>query len=332
MKNQVHVIAEAGTNHNADIETAFSLIKTAKNANANSVKFQLIYPEGLYLPKFYKNGNYEDNEVFDVRRKGMLSDDAWRDIAAYCKKIDFPLSWSVFDLKGLILLDEFEIPYIKIASCDLNNGPLLKEAADRGKTLIISTGMASLGEIEKAVSHVTSKHEDIVLMHCVSIYPCPIKNMNLNFIDTLNSAFGFPVGLSDHTESSLAAAIGIAKGVRYIEKHFTLDRTSKGFDHAYAMEPDSLIAYINDIRDCEYALSRPETKISQNEFSVKYRARRGLYAAHSMEPGDVIQPEDILVVRPEGPLCPNDIFNLIGKTLKTAIKKYEPLTTSLFDC
>jgi sialic acid synthase SpsE len=197
------------------------------------------------------------------------------------------LSSSIFDERGLDLLRELNPPYIKIASCDLNNSPLLKQAAESGRKLIVSTGMATLGEIERAVSDIViTGNRDLVLMHCVSVYPCPTRQMNLGFLQVLKTAFGFPVGLSDHTENSLATSAAAALGVSWIEKHFTLDRKSPGFDHAYAMEPASLKQYVQDVRDVTAALTPAPTKIGEAEAKVKVRARRALYAARDIAPGE----------------------------------------------
>jgi len=186
---------------------------------------------------------------------------------------------------------------------------------------------ASLGEVEQAVSTVLATgNSDLVLMHCVSIYPCPLEKMNLGFLATLRTAFGLPVGFSDHTESSLAASIAVSMGVDWIEKHFTYDRSAKGFDHAYAMEPAGLAQYIRDVRAATIASERSAAKLQSEESNVKKRARRSIYAARVIEPNERIQESDLLVVRPEGPLSPNDIHLVLGKTPRRTIQAYEPIS------
>jgi N,N'-diacetyllegionaminate synthase len=322
----VHIIAEAGTNHNASPETARRLIDVAHRAGADSVKFQIIYPEGLYVGQIRKDGEYVDNEVIATRRAGMLGDNDYRQLAKHAQTVGIPLSASVFDRRSLDLLNELDPPYIKIASCDLNNIPLLKSSAELGRPLIVSTGMSRLGEIEQAVEAITSTgNQQLVLMHCVSIYPCSTAEMNLAFLQTLKTAFGFPIGLSDHTEQSLAAAAAVAMGATWIEKHFTLDRKSAGFDHAYAMEPDSLTQYVADIRSISQALQPRREKVGSKEASVKLRARRALYAARDIQPGEAITDQDVLIVRPEGPLTPSDLPQVVGSIPRRAIRRYEPL-------
>lgn len=330
--SNIHVIAEAGTNHNASPETAKKLIDVAAECGADSVKFQIIYPEGLYVSKIYQNGTYTDNEVIAIRRKGMLSDGDYHDLAKYSAEQGLPMSASVFCEDGLSLVDQWDPPYIKIASCDLNNSLLLRKAADLGRKLIVSTGMATLSEVERAVKDLTANgFDDLILMHCVSVYPCPTEQMNLQFLDTLKTAFGFQVGLSDHTENSLAAAVAVSRGVTWIEKHYTLDRSAEGFDHAYAMEPEMMKQYIADIRSVEKACQPPTAKVGETESTVKLRARRGLYASRDIAAGEIIQPADVVALRPEAEFTPQQAELVIGKVARREIKHFEGLTQSALD-
>lgn len=327
MTNRAHIIAEAGTNHGGDISVARQLIDVAAASGADSIKFQLIYPEGLYLPRIYENGVYHENEVFQLREAARMSDDDYRELASYATGAGCSLTLSVFDSRGIRLANELDVEYIKIASCDLNNSRLLVAAAETGRTLVLSTGMASLGEIERAVTDVmATSNERVVLMHCVSAYPCPTSDMNLHFVKVLQEAFGVPVGLSDHTEDSLAAAAAVSMGATWLEKHFTLDRSATGFDHAYAMEPESLMEYVQDVRSIEAACTPRQTKVLDAEAGVRTRARRGIWAARDIEEGAVIDEEDVLIVRPEGPLKPNDIGELLGRRAVKRICQYEALT------
>ncbi|MEC9092972.1 MAG: N-acetylneuraminate synthase family protein [Planctomycetota bacterium] len=327
--SNLHIIAEAGTNHNASSKTAKKLIDVAVESGADSVKFQIIYPEGLYVSKIYQDGVCRENEVIAIRRAGMLQDEDYLELATYSEQKGMPLSASVFCEKGLSLLDRLEPPYIKIASCDLNNSLLLHKAAELGHKLIVSTGMASLKEIEQAVKEITANgFNDLVLMHCVSVYPCPTGQMNLGFLQTLKQEFGFPIGLSDHTENSLAAAVAVSMGVSWIEKHYTLDRSSEGFDHAYAMEPDMLKQYIMDVRMVEQACRSPVAKVGESESNVKIRARRGLYASRDIGAGEVISIDDVVALRPESEFSPQQAGVVIGKVAGCDIKQFEGFSAS----
>jgi len=332
MIQNVRIIAEAGTNHNGNFATAKQLVDVAAEAGADSVKFQIIHPQGLYLEKLFKQGQYVDNEVFHKRAAGRLTDDDYRTLAGYCREKGIEFSGSVFDRRGIDLLEELSVSYIKLASCDLNNSLLLKMAAETGRKLIISTGMATLGEIEQAVSDIVATgNSNIVLMHCVSMYPCPTEKMNLGFIKVLKQAFGLPVGLSDHSESSLAGAMAISMGAEWIEKHFTLDRQAEGFDHAYAMESAGLAQFVRDMRESEQACRRQDVKVQSEEREIKKFARRSIYAARDIKAGETLKEQDVRIVRPEGPLRPNDYILIVGKTTKRPIRQYEPLSLDMFD-
>ncbi len=320
---KIHIIAEAGNNHNGDYQTALKLVDVANRSGADSVKFQTIYPEKLYVPKIFDNGSYKENEIIAIRHKSMLTDDEYAKISEYCQSVGIGFSSSVFDGDGVALIDRLNAPYIKIASTDLNNTSLLRIAARTGKQLIISTGMSVLSEIEKAVKTVVDEgNEKIVLLHCVSVYPADPSITNLNFIDQLKSEFGYSVGFSDHTESSIAAAVAVSKGVEYIEKHFTLDRASEGFDHCYAMEPDSFEQYVKDIRSIETACTSASKKLTDDENGVAQRARRGLFVSRDMSAGEIITEKDVLVVRPPSEFAADQIDDLVGKKLIVDKKMY----------
>lgn len=329
--DRVHIIAEAGTNHNGSRETAIRLINVALDARADSVKFQIIYPESLYLPRFYENGRYADNSVFGARARNAMTDEDYRHLANYCNDKGIAFSASVFDSRGLKLIDELQAPYVKIASCDLNNSKLLCEAASLGRKLVVSTGMATLGEIEHAVKSIEGTgNSDLVLMHCVSVYPSRLEAMNLAFLPVLQKAFGFPVGLSDHTEGDTAAAIAVGMGAEWIEKHYTLDHTSPGFDHSYALEPEDLYKFVETVRKAEKACSGRADKITPEEKGTRVRARRALYAARDMEASEVVKESDVLVVRPESTMSPDDLPSILGKKTTRFIHQYEAFSPDCF--
>lgn len=323
-----HIIAEACTNHNGSFAKARELVDIAVAAGADSVKFQIINPEGLYLLRVRdEQGAWVDNGVVAQRRAAMLTDDEYRALAAYAAEKGMPFSGSIFDRKSLDLLCELDAPYLKIASTDCNNYPFLAEAAARGRKIVLSTGMASLGEVERAVEAINGEgNTDLVLLHCVSVYPCPLELTNLSFITTLRTTFGFPVGFSDHTSDNVAAAMAIALGAEWLEKHYTWDRTALGFDHANSLDPAQIAAYVVAARTAQAALERPTAKTSEKEAGVRARARRALHAARDLQPGETITAEDVIIVRPTGPLAPGDLGLIIGRSLKRGISQYEPFS------
>lgn len=325
MTHNIHVIAEAGTNHNGQLIKARRLAAIARDAGATSVKYQIIYPWGLYLPGEYDYGHYDIKEVIKIREEGVMSDEDYDDLAHYCRELGIQFSASVFDPRGLELLLRFDPPYIKIASCDLNNLRFLREVAEKGKKIVLSTGMSSLADIEKSVRELDRiGFRDLVLMHCVSVYPATLSQMNLSMITVLRSNFGFEVGFSDHTGDSLAACIALSLGATWFEKHFTEDRTQRGLDHAYAMEEAGLKMYIQELQAAYTALQPQEAKISEAERLTRRRARRSLYAARDLPAGHVITNDDVLCVRPENVMQADEIDLLIGKALRVPVHIYQP--------
>lgn len=322
----VHIIAEAGTTHEGQVETALKLVDAAHGAGADSVKFQFIDPEHLYLPLLRENGALVPNPAIVARQAQVLTDEAWTKVANHARTIGIPFSSSVFDTGRLAFLLGLDAPYVKIASTDLNNDGLIEAVIDTGKPLLLSTGMSSLGEIDHAVELLTRKAaRHVVLFHCVSAYPCPTALSNVGFVATLKRCFDFPIGFSDHTENSVAGVAAVALGATWLEKHMTLDRGAKGFDHAYAMEPASLAAYIADIRAAEAALAPRVPKVGVEEATVRLRARRSLWAARDLPAGHSLEAGDILVVRPSGPLAPSDLPRVLNRTLARPISASSPI-------
>lgn len=327
MTSRVHIIAEAGSNYNGSTALAGRLNAVAAAAGADSVKYQIIYTDALYRRGEYAYGSYRIEDVRAVRRRDELTAEQWAAIAADARGHGLTFSASVFDSEGLDLLCDLDPPYVKTASCDLNNLRFLREVAARGHTMVVSTGMSTLGDIEKTVAALDKEGvagDRLVLMHCVSAYPSQLKETNLTFIQTLRSAFGTAVGFSDHTLGREAAPIAVALGATWIEKHFTTDRTLDGLDHKHAMEPDPFADFVQAIRDTEEALRPRVTKISPAEALTRQRARRGLYAARDLPAGHLLTNADIRIVRPESEIAADEIDMIIGRVLRVPLAAEEP--------
>ena len=325
MNTPIHIIAEAGTNNNGNLQKAKNLVDIAKRAGADSVKFQLINTWGLYLPGNYDYGHYKIEDVIKIRKDGEMTDDEYTELSAYSKNVGIDFSSSVFDIDGLKLLASFKPSYIKIASCDLNNIRFLKQVADCGIKMVVSTGMSTLQDVEKTVNAIRyNGFNDIVLLHCVSVYPAKLEETNLPFISTLKNNFGTEVGFSDHTPTSHAACMALTYGATWFEKHFTEDKSQKGLDHAYALDESELTNYVKDLHNAVLAISPKEDKISEKEFYTRKRARRSLYAAEDLPIGHIIRDEDVLCVRPENIMQADEIELIIGKKLIKPITKHEP--------
>ncbi|MFW5658879.1 MAG: N-acetylneuraminate synthase family protein [Bacteroidota bacterium] len=329
----IHVIAEMGQNHNGELALAKQHIDAAVAASAHSTKLQLIAPEKLYKTTFdYSYGHYDAEQVVNQRRKYQLGDDVLAELKAYADSKKMPLTASVFDLETLEDYLKWQPEYVKLASSDLNNLLFINGVAERlsgtGVKLIISTGMATLHEIEAAVSTVTEVDSapELMLMHCVSVYPAALQDMNLPMIDVLHKAFGVEVGLSDHTPDHHAAVMALAMGVRWFEKHYTVDKTLEGFDHAHAQDPEEFASYVQTLNAAYMAITPRARKLTTAGRYTAERARRGVYASRDLPAGHTLSAEDLHVVRPSSELPAHLAPALIGHTLRQPLKKHQAFT------
>ena len=323
----VEVIAEAGSNHNGSVDLACQLVDVAREANAASIKFQFIQAAGLYLPKFRKGVELIDNRAFAKRVGEELSFDDWRKIWDYANARKIEISASVFCDFGVKMLGALGAPYAKIASTDCTNHHLIGKACQQFNHIIVSTGMASLAEIAGMVEFVEQNFPAVKLrlMHCVSVYPCPIEDAGLGKLKKLKGAFDNSVGYSDHTGGSVVAPVALHAGADFFEKHFTTDRALPGFDHAHALEPEELKYYVEILSKFDTAINGDDS-VRTNEIETKIRARRGVYAARDLEVGEVIQPDDLLFVRPSTNLEINDPSVLVGRKVSEKIGQYQAVS------
>ena len=321
------IIAEAGSNHNGSLEQAKKLIDIAVEAKADAVKFQIFKAEKLYskyTPEFsYLKGKstYELIKSIETPREWI------KKLAGYCKekKIDFLAS--PFDFEAVVLLDKY-VPAFKIASFEITDLELLKYAAEKGKPMIISTGMANLGEIEDAIKAIKStENDDIILLHCNSLYPTPVEDVNLKAIETMRTAFRLPIGFSDHTLGIHIPIAAVAMGACVIEKHFTLDRTLPGPDHSFAIEPNELKEMIRCIREVEKAKGSGIKEKSELESGEMYiKARRSIHAKVDISKGTKITRDMLIIKRPGYGIKPKFIDIVVGKEAKNDIKEDEWIT------
>lgn len=321
------IIAEAGSNHNGSVERACELVEVASRAGATSVKFQFINAEGLYIPAFLDGDQYVENSVYHARKSEELSADDWRQVWHHAKGVGIDISASVFDWKGIQLLAELGSNYVKIASTDATNHELIGQACEVFDRVIISTGMASLGEIDETVSFVRGNFPstDLRLMHCVSVYPCPLGSANVQRVRMMRDCFNCPVGYSDHTLGESAAAMALAQGASFVEKHFTTDQELPGFDHAHALGERALAEYVQIVNACDKSLARPSNISIPAEETTRIRARRGVYAARDLPEGHALTRDDIRYVRPSTDSKGSDVAAFIGGRLTSPIRRFEPL-------
>lgn len=309
------IIAEAGVNHNGDIDTALRLVDMAKKAGADAIKFQTFKSERLVAfstPKArYQKANTGSNESqLEMLKRLELTNDNFKRLFSYCRKKDIIFMSTPFDEKSADMLDRLGMNTFKIPSGEITNKPLIQHIAAKNKPIILSTGMSYLNEVEKAVEWVydiwnkSGFNQQLTLLHCVSNYPAHAKDVNLCAINTLKASFGLAVGYSDHTlgiEIPIAAA---AIGAKAIEKHFTLDRNMKGPDHKASLEPDELKAMVKAIRNVEKAMGDGIKRPAKSEEETRNIARRSLVAKRDIKKGCVIRPADIAIKRPGSGIPP----------------------------
>jgi N,N'-diacetyllegionaminate synthase len=327
----VFVIAEAGVNHNGSLDLAFKLIDAAKDAGADAVKFQTFRAEDLATESAHKAA-YQQRTTssaetqFEMLKRLELDAGAHRRLIEYCGKVGIQFLSSPFDLDSADLLERMGVPLYKIPSGEITNLPYLRHIARKGKPLIVSTGMSTLGEVEEAIQTLRdSGATDITLLHCVTEYPAPFDEINLRAMHTMHEAFGLPVGYSDHSPGIEIAIAAVALGAVVIEKHFTLDRSLPGPDHAASLEPAELRQMVTSIRHVQAAMGTGVKAPAKCEIPNISVARKSLVAARPLSAGHRIEPEDLAIKRPGNGIAPRQQQDLVGRTLRVDVKKDELL-------
>jgi sialic acid synthase SpsE/sugar phosphate isomerase/epimerase len=311
------VIAEAGVNHNGSLEMALQLVDMAADAGADAVKFQK-----RDLPSLYPKALLEDENIAEwafqymlpVLKSVELSDAQFSAIKQRCEERDIRFMCTPWDEPTLDFLEGLDVEIYKVASADLINFPLLAAIAKTGKPMILSTGMATLDEIERTVAFMGEKGADFALLHCISTYPAPFENLNLNFITRLQE-FGVPVGYSSHERGIAMPMAAIALGASIVEKHITLDRTLPGPDHAASIERGGISRLVRDIRNLESALAGDEKELSAMEEQNRFVLRKSLVATRDLPAGTVIEQDMVKAMGPGKGLSPQRIDELLGVAL-----------------
>ena len=319
------IIAEAGSNHNGDIECAKKLIDAAVESGADAVKFQLFKAENLYS-KYTPEFSYLKEPVYDLIKNIETPREWIEELAHYCRSsINFLAT--PFDCEAVDLLSMY-VPAYKIASFEIVDLELITYTAEKGKPMIISTGMANLGEIEDALHAVRAvSTADIALLHCSSLYPAPVEAVNLKAIKTMQQSFSVPVGFSDHTLGIHIPLAAVAMGACIIEKHFTLDRNLPGPDHSFAIEPDELKEMVRCIREIEAAQGSGIKEKSELEGEEMYiKARRSIHAKVDIKKGTTIKRDLLTVKRPGYGVKPKFMDIIVGRKAKEDIKEDEWIT------
>lgn len=316
-----YVIAEAGSNHNRDLPTAMRLIEVAAEAGADAVKFQTYTAEGLYsrrtpdMTYLKEQGLVGDGEsVWELIKRVEIPWEWHTDLAGHAALAGITFLSTPFEEAAVDLLDGIGVPAFKIASYEVNHLPLIAHAARTGKPLLISSGMASLGDLERALDTAAEAGgKDILIMHCAVNYPPRFEDLNLRAIGTLRSAFQVPVGWSDHTMGHSADVVAVALGACAIEKHYTLSRDQAGPDHPFALEPGELAAMVQAIREAEAALGSSVKRVTESEAEMFRLGRRSVVVARDIAAGGVLTRADLAVKRPGFGIPVHAIDEVVGR-------------------
>jgi len=336
VSSKTFIIAEAGVNHNGDKNLAFKLIDVAKESGADAIKFQTFKTE-KGISKYTKMADYqkknlgkEDSQI-EMIKKLELSYKDFEDLKKYCDEEGIIFLSSPFDEESIEFLDKL-VPYYKIPSGEIVNYPYLKLIAEKNKPIIMSTGMANLSDVEKALDTIYSINQDaeIYLLHCTTNYPTPYEEVNLKAMITLKEAFKIPVGYSDHTLGIEVPIAAVVMGAQIIEKHFTLDRNLPGPDHKASLEPNELKTMVNAIRNVEKALGNGIKKPNKSEKEIEKVVRKKLIATRDIKSGETISEKDIAIKRANIGLSPEFLEVIIGKKIIKNIKEDEGFTWEHF--
>jgi len=320
---KVVVIAEAGVNHNGNLENAFKLIDAAVDAGVDYVKFQTFKSENLVVKSAKKanyqiqnTGNSTDSQL-EMLKKLELSHEQHEVLIAYCKQRNIKFFSTAFDLDSLQYLKDIGLDLVKIPSGEITNLPYLRKAANLFNKVILSTGMCTMDDIEAAIAVFLNQgvsKSDITILHCNTEYPTPMKDVNLKAMLSIQNEFGTAIGYSDHTLGIEVPIAAVALGAAMIEKHFTLDKTMEGPDHAASLEPIELKAMVSAIRNIESAIAGDGfKKPSESEIKNIEIARKSIVASKSIQKGAVFMEENLTVKRPGTGISPMQWDIVLGK-------------------
>ena len=328
-----YIIAEIGANHNGDMNLAREMITSAKENGADCVKFQSWTNKSLIAREEYdRNQTYNDSKkkhfgsLLEMVTKYALTNDQHRELKDFCDDLGIDFASSPFSVEEAALLNSMDVPFLKIASMDINYLSFLEKAAQFGKPMIISTGMSTLSEIDKAVETCyKAGNTQVILLHCISIYPPEYEDIHLRNITTLQNTFGLPVGFSDHTIGTSIPLASAALGACVIEKHFTTDKDLPGWDHEISADPEELKIISDGTKHISASLGSYKRTVSKAEEAKKLKFRRSLVLTKDVDPGHILTEEDLVAKRPGTGIPPDQLNSVIGMQVNSKISDDELL-------
>ncbi len=327
----VYIIAEAGVNHNGDVDIALEMIDKAKECGADCVKFQTYKTDKLVTKKAPKadyqvHNTHNDDSQYSMLKKLELTFDDFRVLKDHCDKVGIDFMSTPFDIDSVDLLDNLGLDEYKMSSGDITNKHLLEYVADKQKPMIISTGMSTMDEVREAVSWIEKRGNNrITLLHCTSNYPAPYDEVNMNAMLTLADAFPYKIGYSDHTNGIIIPIMAAAMGATVLEKHFTLDKNMEGPDHKASIDVAEFKEMVHSVRIIESALGDGIKIPAKSELSTRNVARKSIIARYDLQKGDVIESGDLDIKRPGDGIPPKYIEEIVGRKLKRNVMAEQTL-------
>jgi N,N'-diacetyllegionaminate synthase len=325
------IIAEAGVNHNGDVKAAERLVDVAAEAGADAVKFQMFKADLLAAPQAGK-AEYQANATgaaesqVEMLRKLELPPEAFKDLQSRCADRGIIFISSVFDHESVEVLDRQNVPAFKIASGEATNLALVRHIAEKGRPIILSTGMCYLSDVESSVRAIQETgNRQLALLHCLTDYPASPAEVNLRAMETMARAFNLPVGFSDHTQGFEVSLAAVALGAAVIEKHFTLDHELAGPDHRASMEPGELEALVKGIRIVEQAFGDGVKRPMESELTTRTLVRKSIHMRRAVEAGAVLEADQLINLRPEGGIPVDQWDMVVGRRAKRALPAGAPV-------
>lgn len=319
MFKNTFIIAEAGVNHNGNLDIAKKMIDEASKTGVDAIKFQTFKTENLVCKgakkaEYQKNNTDNKENQFEMLKRLEFSYEDFKELNEYCKLKDIMFLSSPFDLESIEMLKKLDIEIFKVPSGEIENVPYLREISKCNKKIILSSGMCNLSDIEFAIEILEKEGaKDISILHCNTEYPTPMEDVNLKAMETIKKAFSYEVGYSDHTEGIEIPIAAVALGAKIIEKHFTLDKSMEGPDHAASLTPKELKDMVCAIRNIEKALGNGRKIPSKSESKNKDIARKSIVSKRPIKKGEIFSLENITTKRPGTGISPKRFDEIIGK-------------------
>jgi sialic acid synthase SpsE len=324
---RIYFVAEAGLNHGGSKERALALLRAAKWAGADAVKFQTFRAEKLASTRPAALGHVKDQgNLQDLFKKLELSYDVFRVLYKEARRLNIDFLSTPFDEESADFLDELGVSAFKIASGDITHRPLIERVAAKGKPVLLSTGMSTAEEIERAIDWMhTQSNAQTILLHCVSSYPAQPEELNLKSVEYLRDRFGVPVGYSDHSTGTLAAAVAISLGAQVLERHFMVETRGDLPDAAVSMDAKQLRSHLEELRAIARMLGTRGKFAGESETRNRTASRRALYAKRPIAPGETIEAGMLYALRPAVGISPSDMDGVIGRQASEAIEANAPV-------